>query len=366
MAQQDRGGRYARCHLCLVATVAALVACHSSGSSNQTVRDASDDASAGGQAEGGSSGGAAGSGAGGSGASGGLVQGGVIAFMHPDGYAALVEAKESGTVTNASQALDKISTGGDKAFAVSLDGTRLALTTTRFGCGDWECLALVSRDLKQGERVQAGGSDVHPEGGLAVGPSGSWIVYSADGGPHTRDLFVTRKSGATWSDKLLLTASSPYAYNAQPAPTPDGKGIVFDCGNEPYGGRGNAVCSVGIDASGFKVEAAPGSGFAAEAIALHHPARAPNGALVFEMNRPDTGERIWSKRGDQVVKLGTLSNDNSPCVLPTGAVASLVLTREGNTSGAHEIKLMSGSGSESVMVLTDVDVLDIQLSCGAE
>lgn len=364
MAQEDRGGRYVRCHLCLVATVAALVACHNSGSSHQSVRDASGDASVGGQPEAGASGGGAGTGGSGQGASGGLVQGGVIAFMHPGGYAALVEAKASGLVTNASQALNSVSTGADKAFAVSLDGTRLALTTTRFGCGDWECLALVSRDLKQGERVQAGGVDVHPEGGLAVGPNGSWIVYSADGGTHTRDLFVTRKAGGSWSDKLLLTTSSPYAYNAQPAPTPDGKGVVFDCGNEPYGGTGNAVCSVGVDGSGFKVEAAPGSGFADEAIALHHPARAPNGALVFEMNRPDTGERIWSKQGDQVVKLGDMSNDNSPCVLPTGAVASLVLTREGNSSGAHEIKLMSASGSESVMVLTDVDVLDIQLSCG--
>ncbi|MCA9632071.1 MAG: hypothetical protein KC766_30665 [Myxococcales bacterium] len=357
--------RYARCHLCLLATIAALVACHNSGSSNQTVRDASDD----GQAAGNGGSDDTGAGAGGGGAqsgagAGGLPQGGVIAFMHPDGYAAFVEAKEAGQVTNVSTALNAVSSGADKSVAIALDGSAAALTTTRFGCGDWECLALVSRDLKQGARVQAGGEDVHPDPALAVGPKSGWIVYSADGGSHSRDLFITRKSGSSWSAKQLLTASSKFAYNTQPAPTPDGKRVVFDCGNAPYGGDGNAVCSVGIDGSGLRVEAAPGSGFAAQAVALHHPAMAADGTLVFEMNKPDTGERIWALREGQATRLGDFSNDNSPCVLPSGAVASLVLSREGNRSGAHEIKLMSASGDESVMVLVNVDVVDVQLSCG--
>ncbi len=363
MAREDWGGRYGRCRLCLLATVAALVACHNSGSSNQPVRDASDDAPGSGGSGGASAPQDAASAGGGAG-SGGLVQSGVIAFMHPDGFAALVEAKASGKLTNVSEALNVVSPGEDKSLAVSLDGTSIALTTTRFGCGDWDCLALVGRDLKAGERVRAGGDDVHPDRALAVGPKGAWVVYSADGGSHSRDLYVTQKSGDSWSAQKLLTSSSAYAYNTQPAPTPDGTRVVFDCGNEPYGGNGNAVCSVGIDGSGFKVEAAPGAGFADQAIALHHPAMAPNGALIFEMNRPDTGERIWSKLADHAVQLGDFPNDNSPCVLPSGAVASLVLSRSGNSSGAHEIKLMSASGRDSVMVLTDVDVVDVQLSCG--
>ncbi|MCA9647359.1 MAG: PD40 domain-containing protein [Polyangiaceae bacterium] len=367
MSWEVFGGRSARCYFGLLGTVAALVACHNSGSSNQSVRDASDD-SAPGAGTGGAASDASGTGGSGArngtGATGGVPTGGVIAFMHPDGYAAWVTAQASGKLTNVSSALNSVSPGEDKSLAISLDGKALALTTTRFGCGDWDCLVLVDRGLKSGERVQAGGEDVHPDRALAVGPGGGWVVYSADGGSHSRDLFVTRKSGGSWSTKQLLTASSGYAYNTQPSPTPDGKRVVFDCGNEPYGGAGNAVCSVGVDGSGFKVEAAPGSGFAAEATALHHPAMAPNGGLVFEMNRPDTGERIWSLSGGQAAQLGDFPNDNSPCVLPSGAVASLVLSRAGNSSGAHEIKLMSATGAESVMVLTDVDVIDVQLSCG--
>ncbi|MEZ4371029.1 MAG: hypothetical protein R3B07_09385 [Polyangiaceae bacterium] len=369
MGREDWGGRHAGCSWCLLGTIAALVACHNSGSSNQSVRDASDDAaqSTGGagtdSGSNGGSGNAATAGAG-TGATGGLTSGGIIAFMHPDGYAAWVTAEASGKLTNVSTALNGVSSGEDKSVAVSRDGTALALTTTRFGCGDWDCLVLVDRALKNGERVQAGGEDVHPDRALAVGPGGAWIVFSADGGSHSRDLYVTRKTGGSWSSKQLLTASSSYAHNTQPAPSPDGKRVVFDCGNEPYGGAGNAICSVGIDATGFKVEAAPGSGFADQAIALHHPAMAAGGVLVFEMDRPDTGERIWSFRGGQAARLGDFPNDNSPCVLPSGAVASLVLSRAGNSSGAHEIKLMSLSGTESVMVLTDVDVVDVQLSCG--
>ncbi|MCU0694226.1 MAG: hypothetical protein MUF54_22785, partial [Polyangiaceae bacterium] len=66
----------------------------------------------------------------------------VVAFMHSDGYAVLIEAKENATPRNLSTALDALSPGDDEAVAISLDGTHLALSTTRFGCGGWACLAL--------------------------------------------------------------------------------------------------------------------------------------------------------------------------------------------------------------------------------
>jgi hypothetical protein len=57
------------------------------------------------------------------------------------------------------------------------------------------------------------------------------------------------------------------------------------------------------------------------------------------------------------------NNDNSPCVLPDGRIASLWLDRPGG-SEAHEIKVMAPDGSSYILVLTEVDVADIGLGCG--
>jgi len=353
-----------------------LVACHSRTTSTQTARDASADGAldgAGARSAGGASAGRSGeagsapdSSVGGSAAGGsaGVAAGGVVAMMHPDGFAALVDVQGAGKLLNVSAQLDAVSSGADKSVAISPDGAWLALTTTRFGCGSWDCLALVPRDLSRGEAISAGGGAVHPDRPLAVGPGGSWIAFSDQGGTHSRDVFVSRKVSGAWGERVALSDRSPYAYNAQPAPAPGGDRVVFDCGNAPYGGDGTAICSAAIDGTDFRVLLSPGAGVAQDAVALHHAAYAPDGSLVFEMNGRATGERVWRLSAGKLQMLGEFRNDNSPCVLPSGVIASLYLGRDGNASGAHELKLMSASGAAPHMALTGVDIVDSQISCG--
>ncbi len=55
------------------------------------------------------------------------------------------------------------------------------------------------------------------------------------------------------------------------------------------------------------------------------------------------------------------TNDNSPCVLPDGRVASLWLARPGGQS-LHELKVMAPDGASYAMLVTEVDIADI--GCG--
>jgi hypothetical protein len=56
------------------------------------------------------------------------------------------------------------------------------------------------------------------------------------------------------------------------------------------------------------------------------------------------------------------NNDNDPCVLPDGRIASLWLERPGG-GGRHEIKVMSADGRQYLMALTGADVADIGIGC---
>ena len=65
--------------------------------------------------------------------------------------------------------------------------------------------------------------------------------------------------------------------------------------------------------------------------------------------------------------IGTsFNNDNSPCVLPSGAIVSLWMQRPGGSS-VHELKVMAPDGSSYFMIgsLLDVDIQDIGIGCGA-
>ena len=97
---------------------------------------------------------------------------------------------------------------------------------------------------------------------------------------------------------------------------------------------------------------------------LHSPDYAPDGSVVFEADWD--GENLWrlSAGATTPVKIpSSLTNDNSPCVLPDGSIASLWLNRPGG-SGFHELKVMKPDGSSYYMLVTGVDVLDIGLGCG--
>jgi hypothetical protein len=207
---------------------------------------------------------------------------------------------------------------------------------------------------------------VHSDGRGLVASGGNLIVYPGGDGPHASDLWAVTRSGAEWTGPALLTGDSAYEYNAQPAISADGSTVVFECGDEPYGAAGTAICEVGTDSAGFREVLTPdwGPGGSAQN-ALRHPDYAPDGSLVFEADW--TGQQIWrlTDEGSEPVRVGpAFANDNSPCVLPDGRVVSLWLGRP-DGGGLYEIKAMPLGGQSSYeMILTGVDVFNIGIGCG--
>jgi hypothetical protein len=142
---------------------------------------------------------------------------------------------------------------------------------------------------------------------------------------------------------------------------------VFDCGADKYGAPPTSICEVGTDGSGFHEVLGPANGpDQSSQHALHHADYTPQGDIVFEADWPS--EQVWklSRGSTSPVKISPADegDDNSPCVLPDGRIVSLWLGRPGNTQNGHEIKAMNADGSGTVMLLTDVDVVDIGMGCG--
>lgn len=296
---------------------------------------------------------------------------GHITYTLPGGDVYRIAAQEGATPENISQALNALAPYSDDGLInISPDGAWLVLNSERFDseCVGWSCLSIVAGDLSFGEAVRAGGAVIHPEGFIAVASGGNLIVYKDGGGPHVRDLWAVTRSGASaWGVPVLLTASSPYAYNDQPAISVDGSRVVFDCGNQPYGVTGTAICEAGTDGTGFRVMLTPAdspAGFPNTG-ALHHADYAPDGSIVFESNWD--GEEIWRLpvgTTEPVRVASQFNNDNSPCVLPDGRIVSLWLGRPENESGIHEIKVMASDGISYIMALTGSDLMDIGIGCG--
>lgn len=291
----------------------------------------------------------------------------------------LIAAQPGAVATNISTQLNALSTRpastNDAELNISPDGQWLVLDTARFGMQNNPGLAIVRSDLSAGAAVVDGnGQNVFNEGLAAVASGGNLIVYSAGGGPHTRDLWALSRTanGSPWSKPLLLTASSSFAFNFAPAISRDGAEVVFEAGNVAQDQEtGNNICEVLANGAGFVIKVTatdhpPGSVTNAVG-ACHQPAFAPDGSIVFESDW--NSEQIYRLPVGQTVPIlvspTSMTNDNSPCVLPDGRIVSLWLNRSGNTTGVHELTVHAADGSYLFTLQPGVDVFDIGYGCGA-
>ncbi len=78
--------------------------------------------------------------------------------------------------------------------------------------------------------IRASGSPLHADAFGAISSDGRTVVYPQGGGPHVRDLWVTRLIAGRWTAPALITSASPQRYNMQPAISGDGRRVLFDCG----------------------------------------------------------------------------------------------------------------------------------------
>lgn len=284
-----------------------------------------------------------------------------------------IQALEGAAPENMTVALNALSPlpagGQDENLNISPDGIWLVLNTERFDtdCEGWACLAAVKADLSTGDAVRVNGTEIHPDGFSAIASEGNLIVYENNDGTHENDLWaVSRNSNKdAWTGPVLLTGNSSYQYNYQPAINAAGTKVLFDCTNAPYSDA-TSICEVGTDGTGFRVVMTPSDSPAGlpDTGELHQPDYARDGSIVFEADWD--GENLWrlSSGATTPVKIpSALTNDNSPCVLPDGSIASLWLNRPGG-AGDHELKVMKSDDSSYFMLVTGADVEDIGLGCG--
>jgi hypothetical protein len=152
----------------------------------------------------------------------------------PGGDIFRIAAQRGAVPEDLTTKLNALSRGSvDENVNTSANGQWLVLSTDRFGIASdgYAGLAVVRGDLSAGQAIKVHGAYVHSEGLNAISSDGNVVVFSTGGGPHTRDLWAVTQVNGAWTGPLLLTAASPYAYNAQPALAPDGTHVLFDGGN---------------------------------------------------------------------------------------------------------------------------------------
>jgi hypothetical protein len=265
-----------------------------------------------------------------------------------------------------SAALDRLSPGTrDEWLNASSNGRWLLVSSERFGCEGWACLARAEGSLRHGAAVRTPRGVLHADSFGAISSDGALVVYPAAGGPHTRDLWATRLVDGQWTSPKLLTADSRFEHNTQPAISPDGQHVLFDCGPGLAGDPGTSICETSTTGGLIAVVIAPDQGpHGSSRNEVHHAAYGPGRGVTFEADWH--GEQIWRlpSGSRRPVLVSRVHDDNSPCVLPDRRIASLYLDRPGNRSGVHELRVTALDGSNGAEILTGADILDIGIGCG--
>lgn len=279
-----------------------------------------------------------------------------------------IEARVGASPEDVSAKLARLRSGTrDRWLIPSSNGDWLVLSTDRVICSLGECLALTPRDFSSLALVLPGGKEVSLEGTPAVTNTSALVVFPSREGPHEVDLWVTKQTGATWTEAVLLTGSSTYAYNNNAALTFDEQRVLFDCGAEPYPESGNNdACEVKLDGSGFRVVVRPNALPNSVNTYVQFPHDSLDGVL-FQGNWPidgDQPETIWLVKSGAPTPIGRqFTNAVSPCGLRDGRWGMLWLSREGNVTGAHELALAARDGSILGALTPNVDVSDIGIGC---
>jgi Tol biopolymer transport system component len=293
---------------------------------------------------------------------------GHITYRLPSGDIYRIATQPGATPEDLTTELNRLSPGTvDETVNTSANGQWLVISTDRFGMSGWAGLAVVRADLSAGAAIQVNGAFFHGEGLNAVSSNGNLVVYSSDGGPHIRDLWAVTRVNGVWTGPQLLTANSPFAYNAQPCLSADGTRLLFDGGNAPTKTGSQAICEVRVDGSGLRqlVTEANAPAGADTTGRITTAAYAADGSIIFEASW--TGDQIWrlAPGAAKAAPASGANNEVAPAVLPDGRIVSLWLDRAGNPNGSHELTVRAADGTYLFTLQPQVDVLDIGLGGGA-
>jgi hypothetical protein len=280
-----------------------------------------------------------------------------------NGEALLREAKESASTINISNHLATLDSGIESWINISPNGEWLLLESTRLhnACDPWACLIYGKRDLSEFAVVQTTETTnnglIHSEGFSAISSDGK-IILAQMSLNNRFDLVLSRRTGTQWSKPEIITSNSPSDNNRMPAISANGQEVVFNCGE--------SICISNIDGSSMTTLINPTNRTEINAVGSADFDPLSND-IIFEGD--DNSERIWRyNRTNSTMQLvkSTHSNDNSPCVLSDGRIASLWLERAGNSNSLHELKIMSATGLSYFMAAENINISDLGLGCGGK
>lgn len=281
-----------------------------------------------------------------------------------DGKALLIEAEGSASAIDITKHLNSNANGTDSWINISPNGEWLLLESTRLhsDCADWACLIYGKRDLSEFSVVQTTSDGViHPAAFSAISSDGKIIVAQMSI-ENRFDLFLSRRTGTTWSEPTNIT-SNLSRNNRSPAISSSGEEVIFNCGDNiciANISNDNISPSILIEPSSIEELTQFGS---ADFDPLSND-------IIFEGE--GNSETIWrynrTNLSSQEIS-NNFNNDNSPCVLSDGRIASLWLNRPENSDSLHELKVMDSTNINSIthfMATQNTNISDIGLGCGGK
>lgn len=284
-----------------------------------------------------------------------------VSYMLANGDAQIVEAKKDGKITNISNLLAKSNSGEESWINLSSNGEWLLLDSTRLdpSCEGWGCLIYGKRGSSDFKTIKLqDGSVIHPENFSAISNDAKFVIVhlSQDDGS---DLFISKQeNNSRWSTLKSLSDSSPSTNNRNPAISADGKEILFECGKN--------ICLVNSDGTNLKtiihLEDKPNNSW--ESISNADFDTQDN--VIFQGTFIATWPWRYNRKTAEITLINNKNNnDNSPCVLSNGDIATLWFDRAENNSGNAELKIMNSTGTSQFIAITgEKEIVNSPLGCG--